>query len=369
MARNHARYSPSSLDRLGKCCRFLFAESDSMNDAASEGELLHRAVETGDLKGLDDYQKSDAQKCIDYLGCLRSGCGEGFREFKEAKVVLHDLTFGHADNIIVDPANKVIHISDLKFVRIEGEHEFQVTCYGAAAFEMLKGVGIDGYMCEGIEEIRTHIIAPRLGKPVEVTVYNATELHARVRQRLEKLYELINNPFNPPTPDADVCRLCARAAKCPAITHSVVTLSPSFGLPLPTTFDVGALVSPTDRATAQQLAGALEAWCEQIKKLNCEFVQQGGEIPGFKMVNRSTGFKIPRESTLAAAAILQEKLGLEVSDVLSAASLSIPELAKSMAETQGGKEQDLKAQLVDALREVGMQGSCSFLTKAGKAKK
>lgn len=366
MAKKHARFSPSMLPSLDKCIRFKWRETEAMDEAADEGTLLHHACETGSLAGLDDYQKADVEKALGYVEALKAGMTNP-REYKETQVELKDLTFGTLDRALLDQDNRDLHIIDFKFVRVETDHDFQLMTYAAALVETLANEGTVGYV---VNRVYTHVVAPRLGKAPEVQEFDAAALVSVIRHKIETLYERIENPFNAPcADDPTLCARCARTADCPAVNAIVVASAPHMGLPLPEVFAPDAMVSVRDRSLAQQLAGLFENWAEAVKKANTAFVQQGGEIPGYKLQSRSTGFRIPREATLAAAGILQEKLNLDVADILGASSLSIPELAKAMAETRGGKEQDLKAQLIDELRDVGVQGSCSFLTKAGKGKK
>lgn len=376
--KTHARVSPSALPGLFKCCRYLFRRTEMMDDAAGEGESMHYSAQTGNLAGLDDYQKADVEKAIGYVEALKAGMSKNIVEFEELRVVLGDLTWGTADKVIVDIDNRTVHCGDYKFTRVSSDHDFQVETYSAAVVSMLIPGEGEGLLCKDgnrlwleVDKVVTHIIAPRLGHAPEVHEFNATELLTSVRKRIEELYARINNPFEPPcADDPTLCARCSRSTECPAVNAIVVASAPLVGIPMSEVFDLSnPVVTPAVRKIRQDLAGLFDSWQEQAKKLNTEFVQQGGEIPGYKIQNRSTGFKIPRESTLAAAAILQEKLNLDVADILGAASLSIPELAKAMAETKGGKEQDHKAQLIDELREVGVQGSCSFLMKAGKGKK
>lgn len=370
--KQHARYSPSALDRLSRCIRFKFVESDDMQDAADEGTMLHAAVESGNMTGLDEMQKKDVQHCLDYLMLLKSG--KGVPELKEAKLVLADRTFGHADHVIIDLDNSTVHVLDWKFTRVEGEHDFQLTCYGAAVFEHLYNGDLklaDGTMllCTTLHKIVTHVVAPRLHAP-EVNEYQAQELYDSVVKRIDELYERIDNPFNPPTPEADLCSRCARASICPAISQSVVAAAPRIStLPMPEAFAPDALVNPQDRAFAHQLAQVFENWAEAVKKANTEYVKNGGEIPGFKLQTRSTGYVVPRESTLSALDKLATAFQWGIDQVGGALKLSVTELAKQMAPLSGKKESELKAEIVGALEGVGVNGSATFLAKMSKADK
>lgn len=360
--KKHHRHSPSTLDRLSRCIRFKFKDTEDMNDAADEGTMLHHAAETGDMTGLDEMQKQDVQHCLDYIMLLKGGCSDP-AEFREERLVLHERTFGHADYVLIDKATGIAHICDFKFTRVLGEHDFQLTTYAAAVVEGCRRAEL----CDvAITKVVTHVIAPRLHAP-EVHEYPAQELYDSVVKRIDDLYEKIEDPFNPPTPDADLCSRCDRASRCPAISQAVVGATPDItNLPMPTAFAPDALVQPGDRAFAHQLATVFENWAELVKRANTEYVKNGGEIPGFKLQTRSTGFKVPRESTLTALDKLKERFEWGVEQVSGALSLSVPELSKQMAPLSGHKEADLKAMIVESLEGVGVNGSCSFLAKVSK---
>ena len=374
MSKIHARYSPSRLDLLSQCCRFLYIESDGVNEAAEEGTALHFSVETHDLRGLDENQSTAVQKCLDYMASLRAGVPTGFYELKEPKLVLEGLTFGHADNVIISEADKTIRITDYKFGRLEGSYDFQTTTYAACAVEMLrseKGMEVSPgvWLKMRAQRVETHVLAPRQEGPPTLQEHDAQELLVRVRERITNLYAVIDDPFSPPTPDANLCSKCARAAVCPAVTQIVRQAAPYLGLPLPEVFEPQSMVSVKDRALAHQLAQLFENWSELVKKGNTEFVRNGGEIPGFKMTQRSTGFKVPRDQTLTALNILKEKMGLDLELVAGALTLSVTELAASLAAVTPTGEKETKAQLMELLGGVGMSGSCQFLTKLSKADK
>ncbi len=370
--RQHARYSPSQLDRLGLCCRFKYKETTAMTDAGDEGTALHFGAETGNLEGLDAGQRADVQQCLDYLAAMRAGISGEYYELKEPKLTLSGLTHGHADSVIISPGDRTVRVSDFKFVRVEGTHDFQITTYAAACCEMLMSeVGLEvspgNFLKMVPEKVETHIIAPRLGVPPEMHAYDAQQLLKDVRAKIEALYAQIEDPFNPPTPEPGLCNRCARVARCPAVTQIVRTAAPLVGLPLPEVFEPQSMVSTQDRALAQQLAQLFENWSETVKKGNAEYVKNGGEIPGFKLTTRSTGFSVPRENTLTAVDALKTCFQLDERTLMAAMKLSIPELAENQAMATGESVDAWKARLVSSLEGIGKAGVSQFLTKLSKA--
>lgn len=349
----HARYGPSSLDALNRCIRFKYG--DMNEDAAAEGTMLHEALETGDLAGLTEDQKEDVRNILQYIESLKTGPGT-WEDLKEVKVKLEDLTYGTADRILVNTEQRLVHVIDGKFTRVAGDHSYQARTYGAAYIEM------NG--AENFDKVHTHIVAPRLNV-LELGEYDPAELLTRVRQDIEALYARIADPFNPPTPEGDLCAKCARAARCTALSQTAVQTCRGMGLPLPAVFDPGAVTSNTDRALAQAIAGALENWAKQVKQRNTEFAKLGGEIPGFALRSRSTGTRLAKEDTPAAFAILKA-CNFDEDNILQACKLSIPDLAKHHAATAPESEKATKEKIKNVLGALTREGASTFLQKTKK---
>lgn len=356
MAKQHARYSPSTLDSLTKCLRFRYNETN--DDAANEGTELHKAFETGNLAGLNDEQKLAVTKARDYVATLKiSDGGPGmWSDLSEERVELKGLTFGTADRVLINRTAGVFHVIDAKFGRLSSDHDMQVRTYAAALYEKLAAEDPEKQWTAN-----THVVAPRLNL-IDHQAFDAAELYAEIRQQIVALYARLDDPFLPPTPHEDLCAKCARASKCPALGIVVREAASCAGLPVPATFAPNALVSEKDRAIAQVLAGALINWGEQVKKLNAEYVQQGGSIEGFKLVTRSNGLRVAQEHTTAAVAALTVS-GISQDLILDNCTLSIPKLAQAWADQQGTDAADAKDHIRSVLGELAQEGSSAFLQK------
>lgn len=343
---------------MSLCVRFKYNDSDE--DAASEGTLMHKAFETGDLAGLDAEQKQCVTTALDYAESLKfedGGVPSDWEDFREVKLELTDsgkgLTFGTADRLLVNLKRGIAHVIDFKATRRDTAHGWQLRTYGACAAERYPG----------IKSVATHVVAPRLGG-VERETYGAAELLADVRAHITGLYARIANPSTPPTPDEDLCCKCGNAASCPALCRTVADVSRGIGLPLPGTFAPDAIVSLRDRAVAQVLAGAMINWGEQVRKNNAAFVEESGtDIPGFKRQKRSTGLRIPKERTADAAAILAEAFGMEPGEVLGCCGMTVGDVVACVSMRMGVPEGNAKDLVREALADVAVEGSCSFLSK------
>jgi hypothetical protein len=358
--KNHARYSPSKLDDLSRCIRFKYKETpkddeDDSSDAASEGTLMHKAAETGNLAGLSQEQALQVTKALEYVDGLKAS-DEFSEDLSEVPLRLEGLTYGTADRVLISKnAPRYAHVVDYKFGRLDGEHAYQVRTYGAALLEANPTV----------ERVLLHVVAPRVGDP-EPPIEAGRELVGQVRGELEALYARIDDPWEPATPDAELCSRCARASRCPAFNSNVVAVARNIGLPMPSTFSPGNLVTPVDRAIAQTIARALMAWGEQVIDRNNDYVAQGGAmLPGYKEVSRSTGFSIPVDNRISAYNALQAS-GWQLDDLLANSKLSIGKLAAMLAERDGLDEGEVKGDLLAALGELATEGRTRYLQKVKK---
>jgi len=359
MAERHHRYGPSALDSLSKCVRFKYKECD--DGAADEGTMLHAAFETGNLSGLDEEQARCVTVIRDYVEALKFENGmtpADWEDHAELEVELKGLTFGRADRMLLCRKLGILHVIDAKFVRTESSsYGMQLRTYGAAYAELL-----NSEYPGTVKTVVTHVVAPRLG-PSEPVSYDAGPLIKDVRQFIEALYARIEDPFEPPTAHEDLCAKCARASKCPALGKTVATVSKAVGLPLPGVFAPESLVSVRDRAVAQVLAGALENWAEQVKKGNTEFVNSGGEIPGFKLTRRSTGSRVPKERTKDALDALENALGVSKDELLGCCSVTLGDVVKNVAFSEGLPEAEARERVRSVLGDIAVDGSCVFLQK------
>lgn len=380
MSKLHAKRSPSTLDNLSHCVRF---EHIPMEDAGTEGTDMHEAYTSGSLAGLlDDERKSAVQNCIDYTNSLLAteGGPDCWHDICEARLELRDLTWGHSDRILLHKTKPLAHVLDVKFTRVEGQHDFQLRTYGACLVEMFTealanddkllrlqssetgAVNVISLIQGRLEKVTTHLVAPRLRK-IDVVEHNPMDLLVSVRQQIDMLYARCNDQLEPPTPNDVTCQRCANAPRCPALNKVAVTLSRGLGLPMPSEFELGARATPEDRARAEVLRRVFVNWAETVAEHNKEFVAAGGTIPGFKVITRSTGDRIDKEDT-ATAAILLRDMGVTVEDILNASRLSINDLVDIVAGGDPDRtKKGTKEEIVTALASVIKSGSTSYLSQ------
>jgi hypothetical protein len=359
----HAKHSPSSLDSLSRCIRFKYLEFED-EDAANEGTMLHEAFETGNLAGLDDEQTRCVQAILDLVSSYKAteGGPDCWIEYTECKIGLQDLTFGTMDRALVHKTKPIAIVLDAKFTRRRSEHDMQLNTYAAGLVETL---ALDPENPRQLDQVTTVIAAPRIGAP-EVEIHNAQMLLTEVRKWITDLYAKIDDPFNEPTPHEDLCVKCARASRCPALNAIVKQAGIQMGLPLPSVFDPGSMISIRDRAIGQVLAGALANWAEQVKKANTQFVVESGDpkaIDGFQLISRSTGARVSSEFTPLAIAAILASFDTTQDVILENSTIAIGKLAKRLAEDSGSTEAEMKEQLKEALSDIAQEGKAEYLGK------
>lgn len=354
MSKKHARLSPSKLENVSICPCFQYKELEG--DVAQEGTDLHTALETGSDDGMTPEQIMQLDFVRTYVSNIKAGIPNCV-ELREVKVELKDLTYGFADIVLM--GGDELHVMDAKFGRkgaTHAEDNFQIQTYVAGLLEANPQV----------TKAYGHIIAPR-ADGITQGIFDRSIIE-QVRTRIEELYKVYDDPFKKPGCDPDLCPMCANAARCPAMGTAVATVSRGIGLPVPEVFAPEAIVSLEDRALAHTIATALENWAEQIKKNNTQFVLNGNEIPGFKLVDRSTGYRVPRENTITAFHTLNAA-GYGEEALHSAMTVSIPELAKTMADIRGTDEAEEKTKVINALGELASEGRAKYLQKVKKSAK
>lgn len=351
----HHKYGPSALDSLALCVRFKYYSKPG-DTSGSEGTELHDAFETGELAGLNDEQEASVATCRYYVESLKydgNTTPEDWEDHAEIKLFLKGLTHGRADRVLFCKKLRLLHVIDAKFTRVETDHEMQLRTYGAAFVEMHPGE---------VDTVETHVVAPRL-QDLERHSYAATMLLDNVREYITELYAKIEDPFTPPTAHPDLCGKCARAAKCPALSDTMALLCRGTGLPVPSSFNPGAMTSVRDRLISMLLAPAAIAWGDLVKKGNAEYVQQGGEIPGFKIMTRSSGARIEKQNTAEAIERIAAFPGMTQEAVLGCCKMTVGDVAKAVAFSVGTTEAVAKARVKETLDDLIVETSSSFLTK------
>jgi len=229
---NHHKYSPSSLERSYLCPFSVKGHDlpDVDNEFSLEGTLLHRAVETKNLEGLNDEQIELVNKCINFLHPLTRGAWDVSFESKveiysnpdrEIDDKAEIISSGSIDCIILD-AEENLNIVDFKFGRIEvesPENNLQLAAYALATMQAWD-----------VKKCNAYIFQPRISdKPKMFTFTDPEGL-------LETIKSIITNcdvkdpVINPGEKQCQYCKL-KQHLKCPALKNELATIDKTINLP------------------------------------------------------------------------------------------------------------------------------------------
>lgn len=373
----HVRLSPSKLEALEQCPRFAYPIQES--DYATEGIKLHKACELRSYEGLDPDQAALVRGALLFTDNLRLDCGpEGAEVLTEHQVTLEsrpgEPECDLGDNIAIkipgivdylllprDPSYPLI-IIDFKFGRgivTDAQMNFQQQCYAAAALQAFPKY----------TSAKAYVYQPRVPRsddegPIPPGVFDRNLIRTALT-RVYRVQEEVQNPFTPPRCVPDLCNKCRWAQQCPAVNALVkATGEQILGLPLPAEFAPERLVDPRDRAIAQLLGTVFERWTEQVKENNLAFALGGGEIPGYKVVNSSSGKRLPQDRTAEAITLLAKLCTTD--EILSASTVSISALAEVLSKTRGEVAEVWKGRLQTELTPLLVESPRRYLRSTQK---
>jgi hypothetical protein len=302
------RYSPSKLGDWELCPRFEYQVTEKKNEAAEEGDLCHRAYETGDRSQLTPEQVTWVDDVDIYTRILSEGSVCTWSEYPVEldNIRPGDSIRGRADKVIFFP--DLAHVIDAKFGRkevAEAEVNLQGIAYAVCLFEMHPN----------LNQVTTHFVSPRI---------HAQSNHTFQREECERLQGIVravlearSNPFIPARAHTQLCGICQfRGRGCPAaqtaMTPVLVELMP------PTRFDLTHLLrTPVSELTATEKS-KLKALCQLITSileqkeadLTTE-ARNGAPVTGYKLVSKRGNPTIvdplTAELTMKAAGLVTEE--------------------------------------------------------------
>ena len=361
MAQQHARYSPSKLEALESCPCFEYAPEKvtaGEESAKARGTRLHSAVEREDLElCLDEEERTQVGSCIEFKHSQMAAHPEAL-VLHEEYVEIPDLTYGTLDFGLLwsEESSKRGLLADWKFNRAatipDARTNLQIACYGTGLLSKYPD----------LESVRAHIFAPGLRWAPDPMILTRADIPA-VRARIEKILVSMADPFKRPTP-WEGCARCGNAYRCPALGATALVVAEKIGLPMPSVFQPGAMVSGHDRGAAQLIADVLENWAEQVKAANRAAALEGAEVAFYKLVSRTGSYKV--EDPVSTWESLRTLIPEEV--LLNCAKFSLPELVKAYAESQKETQKAAREILLDLLKPCLKQApTIQFLQRTKEA--
>lgn len=293
----HAKYSPSRASIWGTCTAAPTLEAgipDKGSPYAAEGTLAHAIAE---LKVLKKFTPMSLTQYKNKLGALKADPlyqpeMDGYTDqyVDEIVKICHAFPskpyvvaekrldmghivpdcFGTADCVVL--YGSILHIFDFKYgkgVPVGAEKNPQMRLYALGAVKEYSMLGDITLVC-------THIIQPRLdhyeSEMLSIDVLNAwgDELGRRVREAL-----ITGGSFVP----GEHCRFCKAKSICRARAEALLTLEEPKARA-----DQGETLTDAEIGDILSRAIALESWVKGLEEYAQDKLLQGGEIPGWKLV-------------------------------------------------------------------------------------
>lgn len=293
----HSLFSPSAAHRWMRCPGSLLLESRepaSTSSYAEEGTRAHDLA-AAILGGLD-VRSGDPEMLMHvntYVDTVRKIAGATGEVHIERRIEFSDAigqpdAFGTSDCLIVD--DRTLTVVDFKYgmgVRVEAKDNEQMLLYALGAMYSLK-------LWDQIAQIQLVIVQPRISNisswMIEIADLEDVETMARkgaaAAARVLEAGEARDSDL---TPGEKQCRFCRAKASCPALAEHVYrsvvegfedldTSSAKSNARVVTSLtsqDVGRLMGEVD---------LIEGWCASIRERVYRDLEQGVDIPGWKLV-------------------------------------------------------------------------------------
>lgn len=325
------RISPSVLEKLEACPSYTKSEF-TQNEAAAEGTLMHKAVETNDTSILErEEQVEQVNRCIAVCDqiIMKMNPDEG-KVLREFQIAVNEIK-GTLDFAVLLNAKQGALV-DYKFGRqpvTSAENNIQLQAYVLGLFLAFPE----------LEEVEATLIQPRLDV-LSSHVYKR-ENAGSIYRRIENIVLRASLDAKEEVPSDKACLYCSRKAECKALSEVAHTAGNNIGMNLPLVYNPNLLARPADRAKAQILSYILEDWAKQVRDANAKAVLERGEtIPGFELRSRAGNTTV--NETVNAVTKVAETYGLSFETILQACSLSATQLTDVIHALKGGKKKEIR---------------------------
>lgn len=290
--RLHHPLSPSRLSLLepSPC----FEPESSENEASLAGTRCHRAVETGDLTGLNDEQMEAVEQCIAYRDGIAESYAGKSETLEEIYVSVDDLsifegfvgtTGGYVDAAFVNSDRTRADILDWKFARwpvIAAEDNLQGIAYALGLV----------HKYPTLEQVTVHFVLPYL-RYVDTHTFTREQLQASLARVLATVHRAKkwqeDYKAGKPVqfyPTAGTCIWCARKGECSALHAHFLKVLPKFApLQLPNEINPSLINNPAEAGVALVAADLARAWGEAVRRqvtLRC--IEGAPEPEGYKLI-------------------------------------------------------------------------------------
>lgn len=361
------KVSPSRLDRLAVCPRYVYddrdtaaneARQDAMDAGTQFHQLMEELVQTPDkLAFIAAVENQDMRRSCEWTwphleGILAAGgafCGveQEAPESSACRRGFIDLRLSMDGKPWNETQMPVV--VDYKYLRAEGDHDWQMKGYVVSAFEELPLA-----TC-----VRVLVITPKIEKVCDETYERSA--HPSLVKQIQGLMELVENPFTPGRP-SEICRGCRWAGRCPAQAAVLAPESTTVAMSMPQRLLLEP-ATPAERAMRRYFADWLASWIEGVKEDDKEAVLSGiPPPPGYKLISTSGALSLPNDR-MPEAVDRMIAAGVPLNAILAACKLSFPKLSASQAEVLSQTPDEVRESLDKLVRDLLIPGAPSTYLK------
>lgn len=340
--RGHALLSASSAHRWLACPpSAVAAEAYPAQDTefTREGTLAHEVAEiiaSGDRPDPESTTENIPQEMI--------ACAEAYADYIQELTTTDDAImlleqrvdfspwvpegFGTCDCILIQ--GNVLTIIDYKYgqgVAVSAEDNPQMKLYALGALNDY-GIALD------VTRVEMHIFQPRLNNisACSLMVEDLMEWAEKVKPIAEKAFKG-KGKYRP----GEHCRFCPHAGKCRELDKTCVSYVETHGLraAVPT-------LAPWEVADVLSMEPLIQIWLKGVKRQAMTTLLDGGEVPGWKVVEGKLGNRKWKDELAVAQAL--ESAGYNREDITETKLLSPSQMDKAIGKK---KAAELLEQLVD----------------------
>ena len=339
MPTDHARYSPSSYNYRAQCHGW--ENRNETSDAATEGELCHRALEIGYDDALDTEQAAAVGWVREQTKRLLTTMTEVHREVRlEINLPNHTDVFGTCD--LFGVRNGEGWLIDYKFGRLavpEPQSNLQVIAYVVGAFQRWPKLNV----------INAVLLLARRNELMAGTFH---------RDCLPTYVKLIDDLLtsvteeNPERRACKACEYCVHLADCPTAMTALVQVAHPSPLDVVSLADPKSLTPEVLDEVALPFARVAEKWAAAVKERAKQLLTDGVELAHHKLGERAAPTKL-NGSVNDAWDHANGLVTLE--EFLPCCSLSVSQLRKAVRDAHPkGKKDEAEQELVKRLRTADL---------------
>ena len=328
----HLKYGGSTMARTVNCHAWTRLseriQKSAVNGAANRGSFLHDIAETCILSGTvqpqefvghysEKWEYLITQDDTDEVAVALNAASKLFTEYHiddfitEEFVQINDLIGGSADVIAWGDTHAIILDWKFGFNEVSPIQSWQGATYALSAlYSDTIGDKLEG------KNIFFAIIQPKVSDTAQVYEYAARELDD-MEDRIIEAVNIHENGGGEATP-GEWCQFCPAGPVCPS---KIMQAQAAVRLPKDVSMDL---------ETALALAEQLERWVREVKKCAHEMLEQGAEIPGWKLVaKRAMRAWADEEQTLARLKAMRKVKLEDYCDIKLKSAPQIEKLCKT----------------------------------------